>query len=101
MKLKGNIARGKKVFISAGCSACHELKAAHHPPNAYAGGPNLDKLKPSFALVVKTVALGKGPADGGMPAFSKVKGASTYIQTVLTSQQIADVAKYVSTVAGR
>jgi hypothetical protein len=58
------------------------------------------RAEPSFALVVKTVTLGKGPTDVGMPAFSKVKGASAYVQTVLTSQQIADVAKYVSTVAG-
>jgi hypothetical protein len=35
-----------------------------------------------------------------MPAFSDVKGAQ-YAPFVLTSQQIADVAKYVSTVAGR
>jgi mono/diheme cytochrome c family protein len=102
LRLKGNATRGKNVFIHvAGCGGCHALKAAGKTETAYAGGPNLDQLKPSFALVVKTVTLGKGPGDGGMPAFSKVKGASSYVQTVLTSQQIADVAKFVSSVAGR
>jgi len=62
--------------------------------------PDLDKVRPSFALVVRTVTLGKG-GYSGMPAFSRVKGASKFVDTVLTSQQIADVAKYVSTVAGR
>jgi mono/diheme cytochrome c family protein len=102
LKLKGNVARGKRVFISAGCAGCDVLRAAHHPP-AYALGPNLDTLKPSFSLVVRTVSLGKSPPGdpgAGMPAFSRVKGASRTVQTVLTSQQIADVAKYVSTVAG-
>jgi mono/diheme cytochrome c family protein len=103
LKLKGNVARGKTVFISAGCAGCHALKAAHHPP-AYAVGPDLDTLKPSFSLVVRTVSLGKfppGDPGAGMPAFSRVKGASRNVQKILTSQQIADVAKYVSTVAGR
>jgi mono/diheme cytochrome c family protein len=100
LKLKGNVARGKKVFIGRGdCYGCHELKASPKPLDGYVIGPDLDKLKPSFALVVKTVTLGKGGYNG-MPAFSKVKGASKFLQTVLTSQQIADVAKYVSTVAG-
>jgi mono/diheme cytochrome c family protein len=101
LKLKGNVARGKKVFITvASCESCHTLKNAH----AYGTlGPNLDKLKPSFKLVATTVTLGRkaNPKTGeNMPAFSDVKGAQ-YAPFVLTSQQIANVAKYVSTVAGR
>ena len=53
-------------------------------------GPNLDSAKPAFDLVVTRVSLGKSP----MPAFSKAKGGQ------LEDQQIADVAQYVSTVAG-
>jgi mono/diheme cytochrome c family protein len=101
LKLTGNATRGKNVFISAGCYSCHFLKRASKHPAAYASGPNLDGLKPSFALVVKTVSLGKGPPDIGMPAFSRIRGASKYVVTVLTNQQIADVAAYVSSVAGR
>jgi mono/diheme cytochrome c family protein len=101
LKLKGNVARGKKVFVGPGdCYGCHALKASPKPLDGYVIGPDLDTLKPSFALVVKTVTLGRGGYNG-MPAFSKVKGASKFLQTVLTSRQIADVARFVSTVAGR
>src|SRR5262249_8587084 len=92
LKLKGNAARGSRVFVSANCSGCHYLKRASVPPFGPGGGPNLDTLKPSFALVVKTVYLGKGPAndpEAGMPAFSRVKGASKFRTTILTAQQIA------------
>jgi mono/diheme cytochrome c family protein len=87
LKLKGDAAAGKQVFASAGCTGCHTLKDA-----AAAGtvGPNLDDKKPPFELVVTRVSLGKGV----MPAFSKSKGGQ------LADQQIADVAQYVSTVAG-
>jgi mono/diheme cytochrome c family protein len=99
LKLKGNAARGRHVFIdAASCGSCHTLKNAHATGSL---GPNLDRLRPSFKLVATTVTLGKANAKTGepMPAFSHVKGAQ-YAPFVLTSQQIADVAKYVSTVAG-
>ena len=101
LKLKGNVARGKHVFsVVASCGSCHTLNDARANGTL---GPNLDKLKPSFKLVATTVSLGRpaNPKTGeNMPAFSHVKGAQ-YAPFVLTSQQIADVAKYVSTVAGR
>jgi cytochrome c6 len=99
LKLKGNVTRGRRVFISiASCGSCHTLKNAHTTGDL---GPNLDKLKPSFKLVATTVTLGKAnpKTDEPMPAFSHAKGAQ-YAPFVLTAQQIADVAKYVSTVAG-
>ncbi|MGE5272814.1 MAG: cytochrome c [Verrucomicrobiota bacterium] len=77
-------AQGKQVFESAGCASCHTLK------DAGAGGtvgPNLDDRKPSRDKVVERVTNGKGV----MPSF---KGQ-------LTPQEIAAVATYVSTVAGR
>jgi mono/diheme cytochrome c family protein len=80
----GTVAAGKKVFASAGCAGCHTLKDAGATGTT---GPNLDQLKPPEARVVKQVS------DGGkiMPAF---KGS-------LSQQQIDDVAKYVSSVAGK
>jgi mono/diheme cytochrome c family protein len=101
LKLKGNAKRGEKVFVGnvGQCYSCHYLKASPRPLDGYVIGPDLDKVKPSFALVVKTVTLGKGGYNG-MPAFSKVKGASPFRLAILTNQQIADVARYVSTVAG-
>ena len=83
LNLKGDATAGKSVFASAGCTACHTLKDAGATGTV---GPNLDDAKPSFELVVERVTLGKGV----MPSF---KGK-------LKDQQIADVAQYVSTVAG-
>ena len=88
LKLKGDATAGKAVFTgTAGCTNCHTLKDATATGNV---GPNLDDSKPAFELVVTRVSLGKGV----MPAFSKAKGGQ------LADQQIADVAQYVSTVAG-
>ena len=83
LKLKGDATAGKGVFTSAGCTACHTLKDANATGTV---GPNLDDAKPPFQLVVERVTLGKGV----MPPF---KGK-------LKDQQIADVAQYVSTIAG-
>jgi cytochrome c6 len=82
-KLKGDAAAGKTVFTSQPCGSCHTLKDAGTSGTV---GPNLDQTKPSFDKVVERVTLGKSP----MPAF---KGT-------LTPQQIADVAQYVSSIAG-
>jgi uncharacterized membrane protein len=77
------IARGKTVFASAGCGGCHTLADAGSSGNV---GPNLDGAKPSHALVVERVTNGQG----AMPPFSGQ----------LSADEIADVAAYVSSVAG-
>jgi cytochrome c oxidase subunit II len=74
---------GLAVFQS-NCGSCHTLKDANTSGSV---GPNLDSLKPSEATVERQVTNG----GGGMPAF---KGT-------LTPTQITDVAKYVSSVAGK
>jgi mono/diheme cytochrome c family protein len=80
----GDAAAGKTVFETAGCTSCHTLKAA----NAHGTvGPNLDDAKPPAELVVERVTNGKGV----MPSF---KGQ-------LNPKQIADVAAYVSSSAGK
>jgi mono/diheme cytochrome c family protein len=79
----GNAAAGKAVFTT-NCAACHTLKDARASGTV---GPNLDQAKPAAALVAAQVTNG----GGVMPAF---KGK-------LTSQQISDVAAYVSSVAGK
>ena len=75
---------GKAVFTSAGCAGCHTLADAGSTGNV---GPNLDEAKPDEALVKERVTNGKAP----MPSF---KGQ-------LSDQQIADVAAYVASVAGK
>jgi mono/diheme cytochrome c family protein len=80
----GNAAAGKSVFESVGCGSCHTLADAG---TTGAVGPNLDDAKPDAALVKERVTNGKAP----MPSF---KGQ-------LSAAQIADVAAYVSSVAGK
>jgi mono/diheme cytochrome c family protein len=78
------VAQGKRVFETAGCKSCHTLKDAGATGTV---GPNLDEKKPPKALVVDRVTHGKGV----MPSFSGQ----------LTAAEIAAVAAYVSTVAGK
>lgn len=74
---------GKAIFTKE-CGSCHTLANAGTTGTR---GPNLDQLKPAFALVVKQVT------NGGaiMPAF----------KNVLTKAQIEAVARYVATHAGK
>jgi mono/diheme cytochrome c family protein len=75
---------GAAVFANAGCARCHTLKAAGA---SGAIGPNLDELRPTAAVVSQTVKAGAG----GMPSFSGK----------LSDAEIAAVASYVASVAGR
>jgi len=81
----GDPVAGKQVFLgsSAACGGCHILADAGTSGTI---GPNLDDSQPSEDLVVDRVTNGQGV----MPPF----------QGILTEQQIADVAAYVSQVAG-
>ena len=74
---------GKAIF-QADCASCHTLAAAKATGTI---GPNLDQLKPSEAVAKHQVEVG----GGVMPAF---KGK-------LTDAQIAAVAKFVSSSAGK
>ncbi len=78
-----SVSRGKTVFGTS-CRGCHTL--ADTGPGGTIG-PNLDQLRPADATVVAQVTNG----GGAMPSFAGT----------LTRQQIVDVARYVSTVAGR
>jgi mono/diheme cytochrome c family protein len=82
-KLKGDPTAGKQVFLTAGCTGCHTLSAAHATGTV---GPNLDQVKPDYLLVTARVTLGKG----AMPSF---KGQ-------LSDQKIADVAAFVVKATG-
>ena len=82
---QGDPVAGKQVFLgSAACGGCHTLSDAGSSGNV---GPNLDDAKPTYDKVLTQVTNG----GGVMPPF---KGT-------LTEQQIADVAAYVSSVAGK
>ena len=82
---EGDPVAGKEVFLgAAACGGCHTLADAGSAGNV---GPNLDDSKPSVELVTDRVTNGQGV----MPPF----------KDTLTDQQIADVAAYVSSVAGK
>ena len=82
---EGDPVAGKAVFLGAsGCTGCHTLADAGSTGTV---GPNLDDAMPSFELAFDRVTNGQG----GMPSFG----------TSLTDQQRADVAAYVSSVAGK
>ena len=84
--VQGDPVAGKAVFLTVAsppCALCHTLSDAG---STGAVGPNLDDASPSYDKVVERVTGGKGV----MPSF----------QGKLTDQQIADVAAYVSSVAG-
>jgi sulfite dehydrogenase len=76
---QGDAAAGKEVFLTAGCADCHTLADAGSTGTV---GPNLDEASPSADKVVERVTDGQG----AMPSF----------KDVLSEQQIADVAAYVS-----
>ena len=80
----GGAADGKAIFAEAGCGGCHTLEAADATGNV---GPNLDDAKPSKELVIDRVTNGKG----AMPPFKDAYSA----------EQIAAVADFVSTNAGK
>ncbi len=82
---EGDPVAGKEVFLGASaCGGCHTLADAG---SSGADGPNLDDAQPSAERVHELVTNGQG----GMPSFS----------STLSEQQIADVAAYVSSVAGQ
>ena len=81
--VEGDAAKGEQVFASAGCGGCHTLAAAGASGNV---GPNLDDASPSYDKVVERVTNGQGV----MPSF---KGD-------LSTQEINDVAAFVSSSAG-
>jgi mono/diheme cytochrome c family protein len=79
-----DVARGKQVFTSAGCAACHTLSDAGATGTV---GPDLDAAKPSATLVTDRVTNGLGV----MPSFAGK----------LSPEEITDVAAYVSGTAGK
>jgi mono/diheme cytochrome c family protein len=76
---KGDAAKGKAIFASAGCGGCHTFSAAGSNGTV---GPNLDDSNVSFDAAVKQIENG----GGGMPPF----------KDRLSEQEIADVAAFVS-----
>jgi mono/diheme cytochrome c family protein len=84
-KVVGDPAKGRVIFKSY-CSSCHTLKAAGATGRV---GPNLDKLKPSYARVIKQVTTG-GSQGKGLPTSMLTFGPGTF-----TAKDIRDIAAFV------
>jgi uncharacterized membrane protein len=78
------VAQGKTVFAAAGCGDCHALVDAGATGNV---GPSLDAAEPSRGRVEQIVATGQGV----MPSF----------RSRLSAEEIAAVAAYVASAAGK
>jgi cytochrome c553 len=82
--VQGDAAAGKSSFVSSKCGDCHTLADAEARGSS---APSLDEGRPDFAAVIACLTTGPGE----MPVFSGR----------LNAAEIRNVAKYVSTVAGR
>ena len=86
----GNAADGKALFLRAGifCGSCHTLRAAKSTGR---DGPNLDRVKSSYAQIVAVVTKGAKPTKAwptGMPGYGGPHGE-------LSPARIRDVAAFV------
>jgi mono/diheme cytochrome c family protein len=86
-KVVGDPARGKVLFRGY-CSSCHTLKAAGATRHL---GPNLDKLKPSYARVVTQLKTG-GTGGAGLPPSDLTFGPGIH---TFTASDIRDIAAFV------
>ena len=68
------------------CNNCHTLAAAN---TAGKVGPNLDQLKPPYALVLNAIQTGRIRGQGTMPA------------DIVSGKDAQDVARFVAAVAGK
>jgi mono/diheme cytochrome c family protein len=85
LKLTADQEHGREMF-AANCATCHTLHAAAAVGKV---GPNLDAIRPSEALVLNAINLGRAQGNGSMPA------------QLLTGPDEKDVASFVAAAAGR
>jgi cytochrome c553 len=85
IKLNADEEKGRQIFGER-CNNCHTLAAAK---TAGKVGPNLDQLKPPYALVLNAIQTGRMRGNGTMPA------------GIVSGKDAQDVAKFVSAVAGK
>ena len=96
-KLTPAMKQGRELFAQH-CGFCHTLAASSSNGKV---GPNLDVLKPSESLVLRTIQYGclQNPPPGDTS--QSCLGQGTMPPQPLQGQQARDVAKFVAQVAGR
>jgi mono/diheme cytochrome c family protein len=88
---------GRELF-GQHCGLCHALAAANAVGKV---GPNLDVIKPTEGLVLKTLANGCLQKPAASESSESCLGQGIMPAKILTGQDARDVAKFVSTVAGQ
>jgi len=85
----GNVQAGAEIFVHYFCADCHTMRAAGYDVAHGILGPNLDKLRPPYAVIKATV-------ENGLPAALPLYPTQMVgFKNVLTATQIADVSAYV------
>ena len=97
VKLTASMQSGRELFAEH-CAVCHTLAADNAVGKI---GPNLDQLRPSEALILKTIANGclQQPAAGDTSHVCL--GYGTMPADIVEGRQAQDIAAFVSAIAGR
>jgi mono/diheme cytochrome c family protein len=85
----GDVQAGAEIYVHYFCADCHTMRAAGYDVSHGILGPNLDKLRPPYAVIKATV-------ENGLPAALPLYPTQMVgFKNVLTAKQIADVSAYV------
>jgi mono/diheme cytochrome c family protein len=87
---------GRELF-SEHCAVCHTLAADNAVGKV---GPNLDQLRPSEAIVLKTIANGCVQQPASSNADDVCLGYGTMPADIVEGRQAQDIAAFVARIAG-
>ncbi len=96
VRLTSAMQAGRELF-GEHCAVCHTLAADNAVGKI---GPNLDQLRPSEALILKTIANGCLQQPGTFTA-STCLGFGTMPADIVEGEQAHDIAAFVAAIAGR
>lgn len=97
VKLTAAMQAGRELF-GEHCAVCHTLAADNAVGKI---GPNLDQLRPSEALIVKTIANGCLQQPTSSDTSSVCLGYGTMPADIVQGRQAQDIAAFVAAIAGR
>jgi mono/diheme cytochrome c family protein len=95
-KLNRTEKRGQLLFAEH-CGLCHTLAAANTVGKV---GPNLDTLKPSYDIVLRTIRYGCVPNPPSPNSPQNCLGQGVMPGGILQGKDVQDVAAFVAKVAG-
>ena len=96
IKLTAAMQAGRELF-GEHCAVCHTLAADNAVGKT---GPNLDQLQPSEAQVLRTIANGCLQQPTASDTSSVCLGYGTMPADIVEGRQAADIAAFVSRIAG-